>query len=148
MKKFGRRTKHRINMIKNLAVSVLIYEKVTTTQAKAKESSRLVNKAITIAKKNTLNSRKELLSMFMHQEIVVKKLIDDLALRFKDVNSGYVKLYKYSPRVGDNAPRVIMILSISKFLKNLKPIESKKESEPKLKSDSKKDSKPKNAKKE
>jgi len=125
MRKFGRRTKHRINMIRNLVASVLIYEKVTTTAAKAKEASPIVNKAITIAKENTLNSRKKLLSMFMHQENVVKKLTEDLAPRFKDKKSGFVKLYKYSPRVGDNAPRIIMILSISKFLKNLKSIEQK-----------------------
>lgn len=119
MKKFGRRTKHRINMIKNLAISTLLYEKVITTPTKAKEAIPIIDKAIVTAKQNNLNAKKELLSTLLNNKIVVKKLTEDLAPRFKDKNSGFVKLYKYSPRVGDNAPQVIMILSISKFLNNL-----------------------------
>lgn len=106
-------------MIKNLTISTLLYEKVITTPTKAKEAIPMIDKAIVTAKQNNLNAKKALLSTLLNNKIVVKKLIEDLAPRFKNKNSGFVKLYKYSPRVGDNAPQVIMILSISKFLNNL-----------------------------
>jgi len=108
-------------MLKNLAISVLIYEKVTTTKARAKEVRALVDKAINIAKKNDLAARRNLLNLFLQNKNVVNKLINDLAPRLKDTKSGYAKLYNISPRVGDNAPRVTIILSKSKFLNNLTP---------------------------
>lgn len=129
-RKLGRKIKHRKNMLRNLAMSVLLYEKVNTTQAKAKEVRTLIESSIVIAKKGGLEAKRKLLSTFMHNKPVVNKLIDDIAKRYNDTNSGFVKLYKNKPRVGDNAPVTTIILSKSKFLNNLP---TKEETNPKPK---------------
>lgn len=122
--KLGRKNKHRSQMLKNLCISILLYEKVTTTQAKAKNIKFMIEKSINIAKNNDLYSRRKLLSMFLNNKLVVKKLIEDLGPRFKNQQSGFVKLFKNKPRLGDNALTITIILSKSKFLNNLP--ESKK----------------------
>jgi len=132
MRKLGRKNKHRHQTLKNLAMSILIYEKVTTTQAKAKEVRSLVEKSINIAKKNDLNARRRLLSLFLHNKNVVKKLTEDIGKRFKDVNSGYTKIYKTNSRLGDNASMAIIILSKSKFLNNLKTEKEENKEEKKV----------------
>jgi large subunit ribosomal protein L17 len=120
-RKFGRKNKHRNQMLTNLVIAILLYEKVTTTVARAKEVRPMVDKAINTAKKNDLSARKNLLAMLLHNKNVTNKLLEDLGPRFKDIKSGFTKIYKISPRVGDNAPRVTVILSKSKFLNNLMP---------------------------
>lgn len=124
-RKLGRSLKHRVNMLKNLAESLLLYEKITTTQAKAKEVRSIVEKSITIAKSSDLTARRRLLSQFLHNKNVVEKLIVDIAPRFKNTKSGFIKIFKVNPRVGDNAQMATIILSKSKFLNNLE--EPKKE---------------------
>lgn len=120
-RKFGRKNKHRSQMLKNLAISVLLYEKVTTTEARAKEVRVLIDKAINTAKKNDLSARKYLLSSLLHNNNAVNKLLEDLGPRFKDKKSGFVKLVKISPRKGDNSPRVVIMLTKTKFLNNVTP---------------------------
>lgn len=114
--KLGRKNKHRVQMLKNLAVSVLIYEKVTTTAAKAKEVRKIIDYAINTAKNHTLASRRNLQSTFLHNKNVVNKLLDDLALRYKNTPSGYTRLFKNNFRVGDGAPTITIILTKSKFI--------------------------------
>lgn len=126
MRKLGRKIGHRSSMLKNQAISFLIYEKITTTEAKAKEVRSKIEKAINISKGKDLQSKRRLLSMFMHNKNVVKKLTEDISVRYKDQNSGYIKMYKIRPRLGDNAPRVTMILSKSKFLNTLEDKKTKK----------------------
>ena len=114
--KFGRKNKNRRQMLKNLAISVLIYEKVTTTEAKAKNVRPLIEYAIKTSKINNLTNRRALLAYFLHNENVVEKLLKDLGPRFKDTTSGYTRLFKNKPRVGDGANTVTIILSKSKFI--------------------------------
>jgi len=114
--KLGRTINHRHQMLKNLAISILLYEKVTTTYAKAKAVKPLVDNAINIAKNNDLASRRQLLSIFLHNKNVVEKLLKDLGPRFEKDASGYLKTIKDKPRVGDNAPQVILMLKKSKFI--------------------------------
>lgn len=118
-KKLGRKTGHRKLMLTNLAISLILYEKIKTTQAKAKQVRSIVEHSINIAKKNNLNSKRLLMSVFLHNKNVVKKLSEDLNKRFNNLDCGYIKTYKTKSRLGDNAPQVILILSKSKFLKNL-----------------------------
>lgn len=118
-RKLGRKIGHRRSMLKNLAISLFIYEKITTSEAKAKEIRPLAEKAITVAKKGDLNARRRLLSMFLHNKNVVNKLVDDIAKRFSDTNSGFIRMFKTKPRLGDNSPQIILIISKSKFLNNI-----------------------------
>ncbi len=119
-RKLGRKADHRKNMLKNLAISFFLYEKVTTTEAKAKEVRPLIEKAIKISKSNDLlNSKRRLLALFLHNKNVIEKLTKDISKRYPNTNSGYIKMYKVKPRLGDNAPQITLILSKSKFLNNL-----------------------------
>lgn len=89
-------------MLRNLASSVLIYEKVKTTEAKAKAVKPLVEKAITIAKKGDLTSRRKLIEL-LPQKMAVKKCLEILGARFKDRKGGYTRIVKLASRQGDGA---------------------------------------------
>lgn len=89
-------------MLRNLASSVLIYEKVKTTEAKAKAVKSLVEKAITIAKKGDLTSRRKLIEL-LPQKMAVKKCLEILGARFKDRKGGYTRIAKLASRQGDGA---------------------------------------------
>jgi len=104
-RKFGRETAHRLGMLRNLTVSVLRYEKVRTTEAKAKEVRGAVDRMIGLGKKGTLAARREALAWLPEPEIV-EKVFDDLAQRYPDRVSGYLRLTRLGRRVGDAAPVV------------------------------------------
>ena len=89
-------------MLRNLASSVLIFEKVKTTEAKAKAVKPLVEKVITLAKKNDLTSRRELISI-LPQKMAVKKAMEVIGERFKDRKGGYTRIIKLGTRKGDGA---------------------------------------------
>lgn len=95
----------RVALLKNLAASVVLYEKVKTTRAKAKAVQPLVEKMITIGKDNTLAARRELLSFF-HTENPVKKIMEDLGKRYAGRKGGYTRIIKLGNRAGDAAEMV------------------------------------------
>jgi large subunit ribosomal protein L17 len=97
-----RKKEPREMMLRNLASSVLIYEKVKTTQAKAKAVKPLVEKAITIAKKGDLTARRRLIEI-LPQKMAVKKAMEVLGKRFKDRKGGYTRIVKLGARQGDGA---------------------------------------------
>jgi len=92
----------RESMLKNLAASVIIYEKVKTTEAKAKAVKSLVEKAITIAIKGGLTGRRELIRL-LPQPLAIKKALEVLAARYKTRPGGYLRITKLAQRQGDNA---------------------------------------------
>ena len=94
-------------MLRNLAASVLIYEKVRTTETKAKAVRTLVERSITIAKKGDLTSRRRLISS-LPQPNAVKKAMEVLGKRYKDRAGGYTKLVRLGNRTGDGA-KVVQI---------------------------------------
>lgn len=98
----GRKTAARKAMLKNLAESVILYEKVKTTEAKAKLVKPLVEKMITRAKKNTLHNRRVLLKR-LPTENSVNKLLEVIGPKYKDRNGGYLRIIKLSQRQGDAA---------------------------------------------
>lgn len=102
-RKFGRETAHRLGMLRNLTVSVLRYEKVRTTEAKAKEIRGAVDRMIGLGKKGTLAARREALAWLPEPEIV-EKVFADLAQRYPDRSSGYLRMTRLGRRVGDAAP--------------------------------------------
>lgn len=92
-------------LMRNLATSVLLYEKVKTTKARAKFVRPIVEKAITVGKKNDLASRRRLHKMFS-LENAVKKVMEDIAPKYKDRKGGYTRVTNLGPRVGDGAEMV------------------------------------------
>ena len=89
-------------MLKNLTASVILYEKVKTTQAKAKAVRPLVEKMITIGKQGKLAARRQLLAFFP-TENPVKKIMEELAPRFAKRAGGYTRIVKLEARAGDGA---------------------------------------------
>ena len=104
-RKLGRDTSHRRAMYRNLVTDLLGYEKITTTEAKAKEVRGLAEKMITLGKKGGLHSRRQALSFIIDKK-VTDKVFTDLAPRYAERPGGYTRITKLGPRLGDGAPMV------------------------------------------
>jgi large subunit ribosomal protein L17 len=110
-RKLGRPTDHRMALYRNLATDLLRYEKIQTTEAKAKEVRQLAEQMITKAKHGGLHSRKQIIAE-LYDLRVVDKLFDTLAGRFQERPGGYTRIIKIGPRKGDAAPMVQLELVI------------------------------------
>ncbi len=104
-RKLGRRTEHRWALYRNQVTALLAHEKITTTEAKAKEVRSLAEKMITLGKDGSLASRREALA-FISDKNVVDKLFAEIAPAYAQRKGGYTRLLKLGPRPGDNAPMV------------------------------------------
>ena len=102
-RKLGRKMGPRLALFKNLTVSVLRYERVRTTEAKAKEVQGRVERAITLAKRGDLSARRAVVSQFPNEPLVVTKLFDEIAPKYADRASGFTRIVKIGPRAGDAA---------------------------------------------
>ena len=105
-RKLSRKQGPRLALYRNLSVSVLRYERVKTTEAKAKEIQRRVERLITLAKRGDLTARRQVISEFPNEPLVVNKLFDEIAPKYADRTSGYTRLVKIGQRLGDAAPIV------------------------------------------
>ncbi len=92
-------------LLRNLASSIVIYEKVKTTEAKAKAVRPFVERAITSGKSSALSVRRNLLKFF-YTEQVVSKILDELGPRYKERPGGYTRIVKLGVRKGDGAQMV------------------------------------------
>lgn len=104
-RKLGRVKRVRKSLLANLAISLILEEKITTTQAKAKAVKPFVERLVEIAKKNDLSAKRSLMSKLFNDQLVVKKLMKKIAPEMKDRVGGYVKMVRLLPRAGDNAPQ-------------------------------------------
>jgi large subunit ribosomal protein L17 len=102
-RKLGRKTGPRMALYKNLTVSVLRYERVRTTEAKAKEVRPRVERMITLAKRGDLAARRTVLSELPNEPLVVRKLFDEIAPKYADRTSGYTRIIRIGQRAGDAA---------------------------------------------
>ena len=93
----------------NLSNALIKHEQITTTLPKAKELKRFVEKIITLGKNGDLLSRRKAISTLQDQ-VMVKKIFDILAKRFKDRTGGYTRIIKVGNRFGDNAPMAVIEL--------------------------------------
>jgi len=100
---FGRTGDHRRAMLRNLSLSVLRYEHVKTTEAKAKEVRRFVDRMINLGKDGSLEARRRA-SEWLPEPVIVEKVFGDLAKRYPDRRSGYLHVTRLPRRVGDAAP--------------------------------------------
>ena len=94
-------------LLRNLATSIIIYEKVKTTKAKAKVVKPMVEKLITIAKTNNLTARRRLLQTLYHKK-AVNKALEVLGPRYKERKGGYTRIINLGPRKGDGAEMVFI----------------------------------------
>ena len=108
-RKHGRPSDHRMAMLRAMVTYLLENGKIETTVTRAKEVRSLTVKMITVAKDNTLTAKRQALA-FVTKEDVVKKLFDEIAPKYKDVNGGYCRIIKTGPRRGDAAEMCIIEL--------------------------------------
>jgi large subunit ribosomal protein L17 len=104
--KLNRSPSHRKALASNLATALLTHGRIQTTEAKA----RLAEKAITLAKENTLHSRRQAIALLRNKDITYR-LFDVIGPAFSDVQGGYTRVLKLGPRQGDAAPMVLLELS-------------------------------------
>jgi large subunit ribosomal protein L17 len=104
-RKFDRDSAHKRAMFRNLVTDLLDYEKIVTTEAKAKEIQGLAEKTITLGKHGGLAARRQMLT-FVFDVKVVEKVFSDIAPRFAQRQGGYTRITKLGPRLGDGASMV------------------------------------------
>lgn len=109
----SRKKAHREWLLRNLTTSIILYERVETTEAKAKEVRGWVDKMINLGKDDTLAARRALLA-WLPDRLATKKIIEVLRDRYTDRTSGFTRLVHAGNRKGDNAPIMIIELIPSK----------------------------------
>ena len=101
-RKLGRKIGHRKSLMRNLAASLVLYEKIETTEAKAKDVKSYVEHMITISKAQDLAAYRRLLAYF-YDKNAAKKVYEELAKRYADRPSGFIRTYHIGNRLGDNS---------------------------------------------
>jgi large subunit ribosomal protein L17 len=107
--KLGRLTQHRWAMFRNLLVGLFRHERIETTEAKAKAVRGLADHVVTLAKRENLHARRQVLSLVPDSE-VVGRIFDTIAARFADRQGGYTRIIRAGVRRGDAAPMVLLEL--------------------------------------
>lgn len=113
VKKLNRTKSHREALLRNLASSLIIHERIRTTKAKAMALKSYAEKLITLAKRKDLHSLRLAFSMLRNKE-ATKKLFRDLSERFKDINGGYTRVLNLGWRKGDSARMALIELTVRK----------------------------------
>jgi large subunit ribosomal protein L17 len=142
-RKLNRTSEHRKALIKNMLNALIKHEQIETTLPKAKELKIAIDKIITLGKKDSLSSKRILLSKLQDQNIV-KKLTTTLIKRYEKRSGGYSRIVRSGYRYGDNAPKAYIELVDKDF--NAKgqdsgPTQKKIENKEQEKVESKKDKK-------
>lgn len=109
LRKLNRTSSHRLAMLRNMTVSLLRHEEISTTLPKAKELRRVVEPMITLGKKPSLANRRLAFDR-LRDRAIVEKLFGDLGPRYAKRNGGYLRILKTGFRKGDNAPLALVTL--------------------------------------
>lgn len=109
LRKLNRTSSHRLAMLRNMTVSLLRHEEITTTLPKAKELRRVVEPILTLGKKPSLANRRLAFNR-LRDRGMVEKLFDQLGPRYAKRNGGYLRILKTGFRKGDNAPLALVTL--------------------------------------
>lgn len=107
--KLGRTSSHRRAMLRNMVTSLFREERVTTTVPKARECRRVAERIITFAKRGDLHARRQA-ARVVRDNVVLKKLFDEIGPRFAERPGGYTRILKTGFRVGDNAAMSLLEL--------------------------------------
>lgn len=122
-RKLGMKTEHRLAVLRNLLTFLIIYESIKTTVARAKELQRFTEKIITYGKEGTLH-HKRLAMRYLRSREALKKLFEELAVRYKDKNGGYTRISRIGFRKGDSAEiSIIELIGRPPKVKKQKPEE-------------------------
>ena len=105
-RKLGRESRKRRSILAGLTKTVILNESVVTTEARAKEVRKFVDKMITYGKRGTLVSRRKALAFLHNDTTVTNKIFDELAKRYENRNGGYTRIIKLEERRGDDALEV------------------------------------------
>ena len=105
-RKLGRETRIRRSILAGLTKDVIMNGHVVTTEARAKEVRKFVDKMITYGKDGSLVARRKALAFLHNDTEAVKKVFDDLAPRYAKRNGGYTRIIKLKERIGDDALEV------------------------------------------
>ncbi len=105
-RKLSRESRHRRSILANLTRDVIMNESVITTEARAKEVRKFVDRMITYGKKGTLVNRRKALAFLYNDKDVVNKVFNELAKRYETRNGGYTRIIKLKERIGDDALQV------------------------------------------
>ena len=108
-RRLGRKNTHRKATLKNLARALLVKESLKTTKIKAREAQSLIDNLITIAKKNSPESKRRVFALIRDKSLI-SLLFNEIAPRFKTRNSGYTRIIPIYPRRGDGSPMAILEL--------------------------------------
>jgi len=108
-RKLGRNPAQRRALLRQLSVSMILHERITTTEAKAKSIRPVVEKLITIAREDTPHHRRLIMAKIDH-EPATAKLFEVIAPRFETTPGGYTRISKLGPRRGDAAPMALIEL--------------------------------------
>jgi large subunit ribosomal protein L17 len=117
--KLGRQPAHRRATLRNLVTNVIIHERITTTVTRAKAAKPIVEKMITLGKRDSLASRRQA-AAFLMTPSATQKLFADIAPRFSDRAGGYTRIIHAGFRIGDGANLAILELLGSKLRKKEK----------------------------
>jgi large subunit ribosomal protein L17 len=117
--KLNRSASHRKAMFRNMVTSLLKYDRIQTTGAKAKELRRWADRLITLAKRGDLHARRQALAIVTEKE-VVHKLFENAAERFGAISGGYTRIVKVGTRPGDAAPVAVVELVVPQSTKKKK----------------------------
>ncbi len=109
VRKLGRKTDHRMAMLRAMVTYLLESGKIQTTVFKAKEVAPLAEKMITLGKQNDLAAKRKAMA-FITKEDVVKKLFDEIAPKYEARNGGYTRIVRIGPRRGDAAEMAVLEL--------------------------------------
>ena len=132
-KKLGMQTSHRKAMLRNMARSLIKFEKIETTSRRAKEVRRVVERLITLSKTDSVASRRRAYDVLSDRDLVMR-LFKDIAPLFNARKSGYTRIIPLGFRRGDGAQMVILELTERKIIEKLpkKKKEKKQAEEPKI----------------
>ena len=111
-RKLGRTSSHRLATMRNMVSSLIEHGRIKTTDTKAKELRIVADKMVTLGKKGDLHARRRAMRT-LRGKTIAKKLFDEIAPRFADVNGGYTRIIKFGRRPGDNALMSFIEFSIS-----------------------------------
>lgn len=109
-RKLGVDNKHRRSMLANLTISLIMNERITTTETRAKEVRRCFDTMVTYGKNGSLVSRRKAAAFLMNNKEATKKLFEEIAPRYEQRNGGYTRILKLDERRGDDALMAIIEL--------------------------------------
>ncbi len=115
-RKLGRPSGARKALFRSLVTDLFLYERIQTTEAKAKELRSIADKMITLAKRGDLHARRQVAAYVRRESLegaendAIQKLFSEIAPRFAERNGGYTRIVKVGPRRGDAAPMVLIEL--------------------------------------